>query len=181
MVDIHIPDNFLSNVMKIGILIVMVIMVASFLKPSLTGQFVRDIENLNATVESCKTVVDSQNEQISFLNNTVNLMSVDLNNMTNDLDYCIKVRDTVNNDYVKLREDYNKTYTEYSTIKQDYDDFQEQLNETNFAYSALSKNAANRICCVRNMLEGKEFDSYRIGSDYEVVCSIGGEKTLSCS
>jgi hypothetical protein len=80
MVDIHIPNKIIANVFKIGVLVVMVVMVANFLKPSLTGSLIKDIEYLNSSVTSCKQVVDSQNTKIDMLNSTVNRVTVDLEN-----------------------------------------------------------------------------------------------------
>lgn len=181
MVDVHIPDNFLSNVLKIGIMIVVVIMVANFLKPSLTGSYIKDIELLNESIEGCNDIIDAQNREMAVLNDTVALLMDDLQNLTGELDECVETRDVVTADHSKLKLQHNKTVEEYQTIKADYDSFAKQLNDTNNAYEELAQNSADRICCVRNLLEGKEFDSYKVDSDFDIVCTIGGELEIDCS
>ncbi|MFP4112703.1 MAG: hypothetical protein ACLFUO_06940 [Candidatus Woesearchaeota archaeon] len=178
MVSVNIPDNFISNGLKIGVLVIIVVMLSTFLKPSLTGNFVKDIEALNASVTSCQNVIDEQKNEIELLNDTLNIASSDVDKLSEELDECNKLRDSSNQDYMLLRNQYNKTREEFNSMKVDYNDYKKKLNESENAYQDVVKNSANTICCMKRV-ENPAIKYYTV-REGSIKCLESGELELEC-
>ena len=185
MVNVNIPDKLFSNVVKIGILVIVVVMVGSFLKPTITGSYIENINSLNKTATSCKDKLALCDSSFIQVNDSLTRLSSDFSDLTSDYQKCKDDSVVVNNAYVTLNDEYNKSMTELNAMKEEYDSMELELNQSQAVYDELaddldelSRNSANTICCIKRV-DNPSINYYAV-SNNKVTCLEDGELALDC-
>lgn len=174
MVEFEIPDKWISNTLKVGGVLIVLVMVATLIKPSITGNTVARVNQINANLTQCSSQLATTRDELETQRGLNNVLNEDIANATSMYTSCaaqLKESTDLATNKTRLADRLSSRY-EYTLI---------ELNETQVDYAELAEFAARAKCCVQNTLNDMDYDSYDIKSN-AITCqdSNDGKFTLEC-
>jgi hypothetical protein len=174
MVEFEIPDKLISNVLKVGGVLIVLVMVATLIRPSITGNVVNRMNELNENLTVCTTALADVSALAETQEEAISVMSSDVSNLTELYQDCSVDLSNVSGEVAFLRAEIENT-------ERVFENMEIALNETENDYRDLAEFAAKAKCCQLKVLDNPDIDSYDIQSN-KIVCQVDsdGEYTLEC-
>lgn len=174
MVEFEIPNKVISNVLKVGGVLIVLVMVATLIKPSITGNVVNRMNELNENLTTCMTELADANDLSQSQDEAITVMTSDVANLTALYESCSTDLENKTGEVAYLK-------GELKDIDRSFENLQIDLNVTKDNYRYLAEFAAKAKCCIQNTLDDMQYDSYDIEAN-TISCqeNNNGEYTLEC-
>ncbi len=182
MVEFEIPDKVISNILKVSGALIVLVMVATLIRPSVTGNVVNRINLLSSDLSSCELELNKTKQLLWSSEDTVAMLTTDISAVNSQFYSCsfqlnnsLSLQKNLTSRYEVLQESHEGLSEDYVTLSSNF-------NESEEAYLELASFAAQKWCCVRKV-DNPDINSYDISrQNNEIVCreSNRGDYTLSC-
>ena len=191
MVEFEIPDKWINNTLKVGGGIIILLMVATLIRPSVTGNVVNRLSILNDDLMLCYSELNETSALLVSSEQTVEMLSFDISDMTRSLYECSDNLNTSNYELSSISSSYDSLADEmelltldYEILSADYASLLDDYNRSTSDYVELGKFAAEKWCCINRIVSNNpDIDSYDILTrDNEILCRESGRGTyeLTC-
>lgn len=181
MVDFSIPDTWISNTLKIGGVLIVLLMVATLIKPSITGNVVNRVNELNTNLTICTDSLSQANGELSANNELISSLQEDMGNMTAELNQVNSEREGL----IAERDGYLSKLTEtqeaLDVLTRVHGFLVLENNDTVEAFKTMSDFAASVLCCPQRFTNNN-IDSYNVVKN-KIKCEVNGDGdyTLECN
>ena len=181
MVQFEIPDSWISNSLKIGGILIVLVMVATLVKPSITGNVVSRVNELNANLTECSANLRDAKAEVNSTNDALSVLSENLQDTTALYDECVEGLSETQNVLDNRTDELDVMKDNYSSLSMKFDNLEDELNTSSDDYDDLAEFAAKAACCPKRLLDDPNINSYNI-KDNTVKCLADSEGsfTLEC-
>ena len=191
MVEFEIPDKWINNTLKVGGGIIILLMVATLIRPSVTGNVVNRLSILNDDLMLCYNELNETSALLLSSDQAIEILSDDISDMTGSLYECSDNLNATNYEleslsdmYDSLADELNLVTLDYEMLSSDYESLLSDYNRSTLGYIELGKFAAEKWCCINRIVSNNpDIDSYDILTrDNEILCRESGRGTyeLTC-
>ncbi len=179
MVELEIPDNWVSNILKAGGVLIVLVMVGTLVRPSITGNVTNRMNVLNADLQQCYTELNSTDERLEDTSALVDTLSADISNLTHQLHDCAAELYFAEDNLTNVTDSYESLKIEFEKLDELNDNLTERKDEIMDVFREFADSVAVDICCGRS--PDVEYESYDI-TDESVDCRTedNGEFELHC-
>ena len=182
MVEFEIPDKVISNVLKVGGALIVLVMVATLIRPSVTGNVVNRINLLSSDLSVCELELNETKQLLWSSEDAVEMLTMDISAINSQLYACSSKLNTSLSVHQNLSAQHESLETSYAKLSEDYATLSANYNSSEVAYLELAQFAAQKWCCVRKV-DNPDINSYDISyQNNEIICreSNRGDFRLSC-
>lgn len=179
MVEFEIPDRWISNALKAGGVLIVLVMVGTLIRPSITGDVVNKANLLNSDLRECYSDLNQTEVRLGETNLLVDSLSDDVSNLTDQYYSCSEELNesdlnlsNMTSEYETIEDDLNETSEAYDNLTEDHEELSDDFRE-------FSDSVARDSCCGRS--PDVEYGSYDLVDD-SIDCRTedNGQYELSC-
>lgn len=177
MVEINIPNSWISNALKVGGVLVVLVMVATLIKPSITGNVVNRMNELTVNLTECSESLYTAQEELAANELMINNLQIDIGDISDQNNDCQTKYEAVRVIDSQKTDELADLHSAFDTLDRKYADVLEKVNRSDSEYKELAEFAARVKCCIWPFEE----ESYDL-EDNAVTCRTGskGEFALDC-
>ncbi|MFW5852903.1 MAG: hypothetical protein ACOCUR_02640 [Nanoarchaeota archaeon] len=183
MVEFEIPDKWISNILKVGGALIVLVMVATLIQPSITGNVVSRVNTLTSELNVCsaklnetKGLLDSAEEAVFMLTGDISELNSQFYSCSYNLNVTKSSLDNKTSKIESLEQNLTRMDQKLKILSEEY-------NRSSSDYLSLARYAAEKWCCVKQFLDNPSIASFDIDrGENEILCreSSSGEYDLEC-
>jgi len=177
-----IEEKLKRNVIILSIVFVVMIL-AVFIKPSITGyavyQQVKEsnysIEDYGEKIQDLKTKILVSDTNLSSYSAFNKELLTELEKYSDKFSECNSELNALKTNFSLLRADLDQKNEELDKLKNEK---QEEVDDLRLQYDALAENLANNLCC-KAKVDNPDINSYKIENN-KIICLEEGGLDISC-
>lgn len=179
MVELDIPDKWISNILKAGGILIVLVMVGTLIRPSITGNVTNRMSSLDVELRECYTALNQTEEQLEDTDGLVSTLSDDVSNLTHQYHDCTADLKELDSEYANLTEDHESLRANHSDLQDEHLNLTDMYEDAMDDYESLADSMAIDTCCDKS--PDVEYESYEI-IDNSIVCRTEekGDFELEC-
>lgn len=179
MVEFEIPDKWISNALKaFGVLIVLV-MVGTLIRPSITGNVVNKVNLLNNDLRECSSALNQTENRLEETNVLVDSLSADVSNLTDQYYSCADKLYDYRFNLTNITSDYEALESNFTELSEEHENLTEEHEGVVEEFNRFADSIAKDSCCGRS--PDVVYGSYDLVDD-SIDCRTEdkGQYELSC-
>ena len=179
MVELEIPDSWISNVLKAGGVLIVLVMVGTLIRPSITGDVTNRLGLLDADLQTCYYELNQTTARLEASEDVIDSLSKDVSNLTHQYYDCAAELSEFNMSMSNITEDYELLESELELLEDFHKNLTEDYYDLEDDFLSFADNMARDACCGRS--PDVDYGSYDI-NDYSIDCRTedNGEYELAC-
>ena len=180
MVEVEIPDKWISNILKAGGVMIVLIMVGTLIRPSITGNVTTRVATLDTELKGCFNVLNQTEIALYDTELVIDSLARDISNLTHQNHACIEELYYAQNNLSNATGEYELLNQEFRELRQLYINLTKVHEDTVDEFMGLSDSLAVDVCCDRS--PDVEYGSYDIRNNF-VTCRTedNGDYELKCN
>lgn len=182
MVKFEIPDSLISNILKAGGALIILVMVATLIRPSVTGNVVNRLNLMTTDLSNCELMLNETTSLLESSEDAIFMLTSDISAINSALYSCSYNLNLSKTALTIKNEEHSTLEKRHSDLLEKHKILTEEYNRSSNDYMELAKFAAQKWCCVRKV-DNPDIESFDIiVRDNQVVCREfnRGSHQLSC-